>query len=454
MIKKSLYLKFVGTFIGVVIVSICLSYVLTPYSLDQEKIFKEELSKISIGLAEVIQMAGPEDIPELMKEFDDVEFDVIITNGQEVFYQREEKSSIHIKQDEIKEILTHTLNDPVVLMDENQSSARIVGVPIHVSGENYALVTRIDYEDEFEDMQQGIFISLLLVLLVGSLLIVLASTYLVNPIRNLTLAARKIAKGDFSVRVEKKNRKNQDEVGELIDSFNHMTAELEKLDTMRADFVSNVSHEIQSPLTSIKGFTKAIMDDVIPKENQKEYLNIIYQEIERMSRLSDNLLRIASLDSEHHPYNPTSYRLDEQLRKSVLTTEPLWHKKNITINLDLEPVEVYADKDLMEQVWLNLITNAIKYSDDGGIIDIGIRITASRIRVQLTDYGIGIPEAAIGNLFSRFYKVDRARNRSDEGNGLGLSIVKKILTIHKFSIDVKSEEGVGSTFTVKIPTNQ
>lgn len=451
---KSLYLKIVGTFIGVVLVSISFSYILTPFSLEQEEIFKEELSKISIGLAEIVQLVGPEDIPKLMNDFEDVDFDVMITNGEQVLYEKKAGTKIEVNQSDLEEIMRHSFQDPVVLVDKQQESARIVGVPVVVMGEEYVLLTRIDYEDEYEDVRQGIFMSLVLVLVVGSLLIFLASTYLVNPIRKLTHAARKIAKGDFSVRVERKPGKNQDEVGELIDSFNHMTAEIEKIDAMRADFVSNVSHEIQSPLTSIKGFTKAIMDDVIPKEHQQEYLTIIYQEIERMSRLSDNLLRIASLDSEHHPYHPTSYRLDEQLRKSVLTTEPQWHKKNITVNLDLEPVEIFADKDLMEQVWLNLLTNAIKYTDNGGTIDVALRISTSRIRVLVKDNGIGIPKEAIGKLFGRFYKVDRSRNRSIDGNGLGLSIVKKILTIHRYSIDVESEEGEGSCFTVKIPINQ
>lgn len=451
---KSLYLKIVGTFIGVVIISICLSYYLTPFSLNQEKIFREELSKISIGLAEVIQITGPESIPKLLDDFDDMDFDVLITNGRDVIYEKQGNTSIPIRIEDVEEILRHSFDDPVVLVDENNSSARIIGVPIQLASGKFALITRIDYEDEFEDIQQGIFISLVIVLLIGSMLIVLASTYLVNPIRRLTLAARKIAKGDFSVRVEKTNRQNQDEVGELIDSFNHMTAEIEKIDAMRADFVSNVSHEIQSPLTSIKGFTKAIMDDVVPKDNQKEYLNIIYQEIERMSRLSDNLLRIASLDSEHHPYNPRSYRLDEQIRNSVLTTEPLWSKKKIDMQLTIEPVEIYADKDLMEQVWLNLITNAIKYTDKEGSIEINIRITSSQIKVSVRDYGIGIPKDALPNLFGRFYKVDRSRNRSIDGNGLGLSIVKKILNIHKFTIKVDSEEGKGSTFTVNIPLSQ
>jgi signal transduction histidine kinase len=451
---RSLYLKIVQTFISVVLISIFISYFLTPFSLNQEEIFKEELSKISMGIAQVIQMTGPEGIQDLIKGFDGENLNILITNGEYTFYVTEGDEHFQIQKKDVEEILRHTFDDPVVLVDKAKRSARIIGVPIFVSGEKYALITRIDYEDEFEDIQQGIFMSLVIVLMVGSLLILFASTYLVKPIRNLTNAARKIAKGDFSVRVEKKEGKNKDEVGELIDSFNHMTAEIEKIDMMRADFVSNVSHEIQSPLTSIKGFTKAIMDDVIPKEDQQEYLAIIYQEIERMSRLSENLLRMASLDSEHHPYHPVSYRLDEQLRNSILTTQPQWEKKNLTIELDLEPIEIFADKDLMEQVWLNLVINAIKYSNESGTIDIAIKITASQIQVIVKDFGMGIPKEAIPNLFGRFYKVDQSRNRSVDGNGLGLSIVKKILTIHNFSIKVTSEEGVGSIFTVKIPLRQ
>src|SRR5690606_5355965 len=118
------------------------------------------------------------------------------------------------------------------------------------------------------------------------------------------------------------------------------------------------------------------------------------------------------------------------------------------------PVEIYADKDLMDQVWLNLITNAIKYSNENEIIQIGISIQSGQIKVAVRDYGIGIPKDELASVFGRFYKVDRSRNRSIDGNGLGLSIVKKILTIHKFSIDVESEEDVGSTFTVNIPINQ
>ncbi len=256
-----------------------------------------------------------------------------------------------------------------------------------------------------------------------------------------------MAKGNFSVRLKSKKK---DEVGELITSFNHMATELEQIDNMREDFVSNVSHEIQSPLTSIRGFTKAIRDDVIPKKDQHEYLDIIYQETERLSRLSENLLRLASLDSEQHPYHPVTYRLDEQLRRTVVATEPQWKKKSLQIHLDLESIEVFADQDLLDQVWLNLMTNAIKYSSLNGEIEIYLSRDADEVKVTIKDTGKGIPKDAIPHLFERFYKVDKARSRTVQGNGLGLSIVKKILTIHGCLIDVVSEEGVGSTFMINI----
>ncbi|SET21746.1 Signal transduction histidine kinase [Oceanobacillus limi] len=451
MIKKSLYLKIVGIFISVVLISIVVSYFITPYSFQQEDVFKEEITKITSGFADIVEIAGTEKIPELMDTFDNTDFDVLITDGTSVFYASQHAPT-GIPEKEIQRILNQTKQQPRILK-HGREPIRIVGIPIDIDDTNQAMFIQINYKDEFDDLQHGIFISLLLVLLVGSILILLASRYLVQPIRKLTVAAKKVATGDFAVRVEKKRNRNQDEVGELITSFNHMASELEKIDQMRDDFVSNVSHEIQSPLTSIKGFTKALRDDVIPVENQKEYLDIIYQEIERLSRLSDNLLRIASLDSEHHPYNPTSYRLDEQLRNAVLTTEPQWKKKGLNIMLDVEPVEIFADADLMEQVWLNLITNAIRYTNADGTIHLLISITSEEISVNVKDDGIGIPKRAIPELFSRFYKVDQSRNRSVEGNGLGLSIVKKILNIHGFKIEVESEEGTGSTFSVKIPTH-
>lgn len=208
---------------------------------------------------------------------------------------------------------------------------------------------------------------------------------------------------------------------------------------------------MQSPLTSIRGFTRALQDGVIPLEEQKEHLDIIYEETLRLSRLSDNLLRLASLDSEHHPVHFTTFQVDEQLRRAILLAEPQWAQKDIQIELDLLPCEITVDKDLFDQVWQNLINNAIKYTGPQGIIHVEIETSSSFVKVLIRDSGQGIPEEALPYIFDRFYMVDKARSSSLRGNGLGLSIVIKILKLHQCTIDVESEMGKGTQFIVTIP---
>ncbi|MFC0470847.1 HAMP domain-containing sensor histidine kinase [Halalkalibacter kiskunsagensis] len=447
MFKRSLYVRIVATFIGVVIISLLTSYLTASYFFHNEVIFDEEVAHVTTGAAKMIEIVEPETLPELIELFKDYYFEMMIVDeeGTPLFDQH---SSFFISNDAIVSVFHSSEKAPVILPYRKREATRVVGMPIELMNEPYALFIHFDYEEEMRGLKRVIVFSLILVLLIGSLLFLLASRYFVNPIKKLTNAAKEMAKGNFSVRLKSKNK---DEVGELITSFNHMASEVEKIDKMREDFVSSVSHEIQSPLTSIRGFTKAIRDEVVPKQNQKEYLDIIYQETERLSRLSENLLRLASLDSEHHPYRPEVYSLDEQIRRTVLATEPQWKRKELQISLELDPLEVVADQDLFEQVWLNLLTNAIKHSPQNGTISIELKRGNHDVTVSIKDFGKGIPKEALPYLFDRFYKVDKARTSSIEGNGLGLSIVKRILTIHNYSIEVLSEEGVGSIFKVSIP---
>ena len=449
MFKRSLYIRIVATFISVVIISLFTSYLIASFFFHEEVIFDEEVSKIASGVVEIIHLTDPENLPELVEALQTYYFNILIVT-EEGHLLFGEQLPLVITENDVAFVLGSEEQAPVILPYGNREATRLVGVPIQFSNEPLALFIHLNYEDEMRTIKRVTTFSLVLVLLVGSLLIVLASRHLVNPIKKLTYAAKEMAKGNFTVRLKSKNK---DEVGELISSFNHMASEVEKIDKMREDFVSSVSHEIQSPLTSIKGFTKAIRDEVVPKQNQKEYLDIIYQETERLSRLSENLLRLASLDSEHHPYNPEQYKLDEQIRRVVLATEPLWTSKSLHVSLKLAEVRVVADQDLLEQVWLNLITNAIKHSPPNGTIDIELKERKNEVSITIKDSGKGIPRESIPYLFDRFYKVDKARSSSIEGNGLGLSIVKKILLLHHFTIEVISEEGVGSIFTVTLAYN-
>lgn len=261
---------------------------------------------------------------------------------------------------------------------------------------------------------------------------------------------QKIAKGDFSVKI-RNEEKYDGEIGVLVKSINDMTDELNAMEKMRQEFVSNVSHEIQSPLTSIKGFARALQDNNLSEEKRKHYLTIIETETTRLSKLSQNLLKLTLLESEEYIPERVAYRLDQQLKQIVLNSEPLWADKEIELDLDLEKVQITADQESMSQVWINLIHNSIKFTPSGGTITIQLKEYETVVEVRIRDSGIGISEEQKQHIFERFYKADSSRNRAYGGSGLGLAIVKKVFDLHQGKIKVESEEGNGTEFIVRIP---
>jgi two-component system, OmpR family, phosphate regulon sensor histidine kinase PhoR len=274
-----------------------------------------------------------------------------------------------------------------------------------------------------------------------------------NVFQPIIEALEKIARGDFSVRLEKEIGDHQ-MVGELARSVNKMALELDQMENMRQEFVSNVSHEIQSPLTSIRGFAQALENDQLSAEERHHYLGIIENESTRLSRLADDLLKLASLDSEHAKFEPKPYRLDKQIRSLILTCEPQWAGKGINFVVSLKEVSITADEDLLSQVWLNLIHNGIKFTPQGGEVRVLLAPHGDRIEFCISDTGIGISEDDQVHLFERFYKADKSRTRLKEGSGLGLSIVKKIVDMHKGSIEIKSKLDQGTTFIVSLPAEK
>jgi len=263
-------------------------------------------------------------------------------------------------------------------------------------------------------------------------------------------AIRRMAKGDFNVTLNIPVEENHP-IGELAQSINDMAVELRELERMRQEFISNVSHEIQSPLTSISGFARALQNDELSPPERNHYLSIIEKESFRLSKLSENLLKLTSLESDHHPFERKSYRLDKQLRDIVLSYEPQWMDKEIEMDVSLEKVNLVADEDLLSQVWINLLNNAIKFTPNKGTIGIHLQQCEDEVVVRISDTGIGIAEIDQKHIFERFYKADKSRNRINSGSGLGLSIVKKIVDMHKGSICVQSELEKGSIFTVTLP---
>ncbi|MEY9095251.1 ATP-binding protein [Paenibacillus sp. RC84] len=263
-------------------------------------------------------------------------------------------------------------------------------------------------------------------------------------------AMRRIAKGDFSVSIDLP-MDEKDRLGTIVSNVNQMAVELGALEKMRQEFISNVSHEIQSPLTSIQGFAKAIKREDLSPEARLRYITIIEAESERLSKISDNLLKLTSLESKHHPFEQVTYRLDKQLRSVVLANEPKWLEKKLDMEVELEPIVCRADRDLMSQVWINLLSNAIKFTPEGGTIRIGLSVWEGRARVTVADTGIGLTEEDRQHVFERFYKADKSRTASGGGSGLGLSIVQKIIEMHGGEISVESRPGEGTVFLVELP---
>jgi two-component system, OmpR family, phosphate regulon sensor histidine kinase PhoR len=261
-------------------------------------------------------------------------------------------------------------------------------------------------------------------------------------------AMTRIAQGDFNVYVDTRDDLFHKDIALGI---NKIAKELGTMEQARQDFISNVSHEIQSPLTSIRGFAALLKNDALTAEQRNHYLEIIEAESKRLSSLSDNLLKLSALETGNQPLSIHEYRLDRQLEKVALMLEPQWSAKLIALEADLEKLSIEGDEDLLWQVWVNLLHNAIKFTPPGGAIRLILKTSRDEVNCRISDTGIGIsPEDQI-HIFERFYKVDKSRDRALGGNGLGLSLAKKIVELHNGRITPQSELGKGATFTVTLP---
>ena len=323
-----------------------------------------------------------------------------------------------------------------------------VGVPIEIDGETHALFVRPNTMQQFGEMR--IFLAVLLVLaLFFSFLLVLASTRLiVKPIKKLTDATKKIAAGNYHVKL---NVNRMDEIGRLATDFSKMSDSLKRTEERRQEFVSNVSHEIQSPLTSIQGFSQALREDELSGGMRERYLTIIENESKRLSGLSKQLLILSNLDQDGDKSDFIPFDVAQQLKEVISTMEWQWREKELTVQINAPPTIVNGDPKLLQQVWVNLLTNAIRYTEAGGEITVQITSDKSEIHLTVGDTGIGIAEEDMAQLFDRFYKVDKARTRTENSTGLGLSIVKKIVELHEGTVFAESEPGMGSIFTVALP---
>ncbi|WP_028562933.1 sensor histidine kinase [Paenibacillus pinihumi] len=451
---KSLYVRIIFVFFAVVIGSLILTFLIygKMYSSQFKSFLQETLILSGKTIIQSYVESYPDNQDSLLKGINALPiFTVnIYDNKGKLLHQDDIRKvkRIQLSGKQIQQVLGGG-----VLRDKapgKNHSEIVIGLPFQVGNASYALFLSPEISD-LERVLAYIFRSqLLLVLLFGSLLILIAAGYIVRPLRKLTHATRQMAKGDFSIRLHTRRR---DEIGELTRSFNLMAKELGALEQIRKQFVSDVSHEFKSPLTSIKGFTQALKHKKLDEESRMRLLGIMEAETDRLSRLSGDLLQLSTLEYEHFQLDTRLFRLDEQLRKCVIAFEPQWLAKNISIELQMADAAIVADEDRLNLVWTNLISNSIKFTEPGGKIRVTLELGSECVKVGITDTGSGIPEDELDQIFKPFYKVDKSRDRTaSSGSGIGLSIVRRIVALHNGNIMVTSRIGEGTTFTIHLPS--
>ncbi len=276
------------------------------------------------------------------------------------------------------------------------------------------------------------------------ILLIALSKRTTTPILDLSKAAGEIKAGNFDIEVEESNRK--DELGDLAKQFNAMIRELRSNQYLKKDFVSNVSHEFKTPLAIIQGYAKLLTEDALPDAERKEYAQLIVDESSRLSMLTSNILRLSKLNSEETHLRRKAFSLDEQIRQIILFLEPKWSAKNLKFQLHLPSALYIGDEDLLSEIWLNLLDNTIKFSPDGGLIDISLIETQYMYQIYLRDQGPGMDPETRAHIFEQFYQGDTSHQKG--GAGLGLSIALKIAELHGGSIECSSKPKKGCTFTV------
>lgn len=281
-------------------------------------------------------------------------------------------------------------------------------------------------------------------LLIGSVVTSLLSKLFFDPIKKLRSAIEKVADGDFSVRLEEQSSSN--EIMEVYSGFNLMAHELSATEILQTDFVSNVSHEVKTPINAIEGYSMLLQDSDNLDEEQKQYVEKIIFNTRRLSSLVGSILLLSRLENQQIPTGQSCYRLDEQIRQSIVALEPDWEKKDVEFDVEMDSVEYTGSEVMMRHVWDNLIGNAIKFNPHGGLIRIRLTQEEKDVKFIIEDCGPGISEEAKKHIFDKFYQADSSHK--EDGNGLGLALVKRILTIVGGGITAENMAGGGCRFTV------
>ena len=285
---------------------------------------------------------------------------------------------------------------------------------------------------------------------IGYLLtLLLGSTVLLKPIERLVGAMSRVAEGDFHTRLDFEGTVfNNKTFGDIATGFNKMAEELGNTELLRSDFVNNFSHEFKTPIVSIAGFADLLRSHDLGEEEREHYLTVIVDESHRLASLATNILNLTRIENQSILTDISTFNLSEQIRSVVLLLESKWASRGIVPILEFDEIEISANEQLLKEVWLNLIDNAIKFSPEMGEIEVAISASRYRVTVDITNSGKEIPDEVKEKIFMKFYQADESH--SGEGSGVGLAVVKRVIDLHRGRITVKSAEGK-NTFSVSLP---
>lgn len=458
---RSLYVKFVVITIGIMILSGIFAFLIsnTYYQQKLKPYNDQKNTKIALDIAEFTDKHPDINLKEYLENISSIGYQIFLVDnsGKESYFGapfRENTLSNSTKEQVLNGDIFHgILNFPqetfVTGFFANELK-NTIGVPLTHNEEKYALFLRPDIKLLFNEMHILFGWLLALTIILSIVLVIFSTKYLVNPISKLTTATKLLSHGNFNVDLD---ITRHDELGELSHSFLRMASKLEQVDDMRKEFISNISHDIQSPLSNIKGYTNLLESESISPEEKSNYISIINGEIKRLSTLTKQLLLLASLDRDEDIMKRKPFNVGKQIKELVRNYQWQMGEKGITLGFTLPDIEITGDPSLLNTVWDNLLTNAIKYNKSNGSIEISIEEKEKSVLVTFEDTGIGLNDKEKEKIFDRFYRVDTARTSSVEGTGLGLSIVAAIVKLHGGLIHVNSMENEGTTFVVELPVS-
>ena len=443
---KSIYSKLIIGFLltSLLSFSICCFFTIRSYNRDSDQLALEELEHSSNHIADLIKLIDDKNQDKILADYSETsEMSFTVTcEGQTKSYGHVNKKLI-LKDDELKTLAT-----------SKEKSLRSEGIisqyakAFKIDNQTYVITVQKDFSATKDIFMKSYTSAAIIFMMTGSIVFLIVADIIVKPISRLTKITDELAKGNYKVRV---NYEGKDEISSLYASFNQMAVRLAKQETIRQQFISDVSHEFQTPLTAISGFATILKNENLTDEQRQKYADIILFNSNRLSHLSKNMLQLTLLDGEDTSLDKSEFPLIEQLNRVIEMEDNAALSKDIEIEF-IHPKKEFiieADESRMEQVWINLLSNAIKYTNEHGVVTVEVRRTPTELQVRFEDTGVGMSQDAISHIFERFYRQDKSR--TIEGNGLGLSIVKRIIDLHHYKIDVESQEDVGSVFTVYIP---